>query len=267
VARNHISGNKERSSELEDVMSNNKWLDSVHHNPGARIRLFCFAHAGGAANVFAQWWRKLPADIEVCPIQLPGRWSRWREEPVRDLLMVSRSLARELASELASKPALFYGHSLGGLLAYETTLRLREDNRGLPRGLIVSGRRPPDAAAPGAPLHRLPDEAFAKAVAVRYEAIDERLLLDEDMRGRVLHVFRADLEMLETYRPTQAEPLGIPIWVFSASDDKIAPPEDMYGWTRFSTCQVKHQTIEGGHFFIRNSETFWQMLAAVIGDV
>jgi surfactin synthase thioesterase subunit len=90
------------------------WLDSVHANAAARLRLFCFAHAGGAANFFAQWWRKLPADIEVCPVQLPGRWSRWREEPLRDVVTASRLLARNLAAELAAKPCIFYGSSATG---------------------------------------------------------------------------------------------------------------------------------------------------------
>ncbi len=49
------------------------------------LRLFCFPHAGGAAQVFQAWHRWLPADVEVCPVQLPGRWERRSEAPHRHM--------------------------------------------------------------------------------------------------------------------------------------------------------------------------------------
>jgi medium-chain acyl-[acyl-carrier-protein] hydrolase len=246
------------------MTTSSRWLACVHANASARLRLFCFAHAGGSANYFAQWWHKLPADVEVCPVELPGRWSRWREEPLRDISTVSRSLVRNLAPELAEKPFAFYGHSLGGLVAYETILRLREIGRELPRGLIVSGRRPPDAPLYADRLHGLADEPFIKGVGARYEPIDPRVLADPDTKAMVLRVLRADLEMLETYRATAATALDLPIWVFAAHDDTVAPPEAMQGWSDVSTREVKGGSFDGGHFFTRDSEPFLQALSEVI---
>lgn len=244
-----------------------KWLDSVHANPAARLRLLCFAHAGGAASFFSQWWRKLPVDIELCPVQLPGRWSRWREEPLSDLVGASRLLVRELEAFLAAKPCVFYGHSLGGLIAYEAILRLREEGRALPRALVVSGRSPPDAPLYRPPLHHLSDEAFVKGVAEYYEPIDPRVLADRDTRAMVLKVLRADLQMYEIYRPTAAPPLDLPIWVFAARDDRGAAPGDMHGWGKFSTREINQREFDGGHFFVRDSEIFWQKLSEVLATV
>jgi medium-chain acyl-[acyl-carrier-protein] hydrolase len=204
---------------------NNKWLDSVHHNSDARLRLFCFGHAGSGASFFAEWWRQLPADIEVCPIQLPGRWSRWREEPMQDAVAVARALVGELKREFAAKPFAFYGHSLGGLLAYETTVCLREKACPLPRALLVSGRRPPDAPLYREPLHNISKSAFISGLAIHYEALDPRLLADVEPKQLVLKVLRADLEMFETYRSRAVAPLALPVVVFSAHNDKNAPPE------------------------------------------
>lgn len=39
----------------------------------ARLRLFCFHHAGGAASAFAGWQEALGPDVSVVPVQLPGR--------------------------------------------------------------------------------------------------------------------------------------------------------------------------------------------------
>ncbi|MGH9755029.1 MAG: thioesterase II family protein [Blastocatellia bacterium] len=42
-------------------------------NPAATLRLFCFHYAGGSAQVFHDWPRRLPPSVEMGAIQLPGR--------------------------------------------------------------------------------------------------------------------------------------------------------------------------------------------------
>jgi len=248
------------------MVTNTKWLASVHGNAGARLRLFCFPYAGGAANLFAQWWRKLPADIEVCPIELPGRWSRWREEPVRDMATIARLVVQHLADQFAAKPYALYGHSLGGLIAYETALRLREIGTRLPTALLVSGRRPPDSPLYRLPLHKLADDAFIKGIAEHYEPIHPSVLAEPDSKAMFLKLVRADMEMFETYQAKPAAPLDLGIWAFSANADRAAPPSEMHGWKRYSTREVKTQVFDGGHFFIRDSEAFWRALGEALGS-
>ena len=247
-------------------MVGNGWLASIHANAGARLRLFCFAHAGGAANVFAQWWRKLSSDVEVCPIELPGRWARWREEPLRDLVLASQLIAEQLVQEFSSKPFVFYGHSLGGLIAYETILRLRQAGQPLPRALLVSGRAPPDAPLDRSPMHQLSDAGFISAMARHYEPIDERILAEPDLRQLMVKVLRADMQMYETYRWSPSQPLDLPVLGFAAIDDAGAPPEVMRGWERFSTRPVQVEVFQGGHFFIRESEPFLRALARAVSE-
>ena len=57
------------------------WLTIVERRPNARIRLFCFPHAGGGTSAFRMWSEGLPSTVEVCPIQLPGREGRISEPP------------------------------------------------------------------------------------------------------------------------------------------------------------------------------------------
>jgi medium-chain acyl-[acyl-carrier-protein] hydrolase len=245
-------------------MASTEWLASVHANASARLRLFCFAYAGGAANVFANWWRKLPNDIELCPVELPGRWARWRQEPLRNLVAASRLVADQLASEFSQKPFVLYGHSLGGLIAYETTLRLREAGKALPRALLVSGRRPPDAPLYRPPMHQLPEREFLACMAEHYEAIDARVLADPELKNLFLRALRADVAMYETYRARDVDPLDLPIEVFSAEDDPVAPPNLMQQWGRYSSREFRLHTFSGGHFFVRNNEPFWASLSDVI---
>src|SRR3954464_7409954 len=58
----------------------NPWIAYYQPRPAARLRLFCFHHAGGGPGVFRTWPDDLPAEVEVCPVLLPGREAR-RGEP------------------------------------------------------------------------------------------------------------------------------------------------------------------------------------------
>lgn len=52
------------------------WIAGGKSSPQARLRLFCLPYAGGSALMFRTWPNALPADVEVCPVQLPGRSTR-----------------------------------------------------------------------------------------------------------------------------------------------------------------------------------------------
>src|SRR5438132_14037878 len=53
--------------------------------PDARVRLFCFPHAGSGVAQFYPWAHLLPTHIELRAVQLPGRESRQREAPFRSV--------------------------------------------------------------------------------------------------------------------------------------------------------------------------------------
>ena len=59
--------------------TNTPWLASYKRNPAAKLRLFCLPYAGGSAVIYNNWFKSLPPEVEVCPVQLPGRGSRMLE--------------------------------------------------------------------------------------------------------------------------------------------------------------------------------------------
>ena len=59
------------------MTSRSPWLP-FGTGDGARVRLVCLPHAGAGASSYRVWGRTLPADIGVCPVQLPGRENRGR---------------------------------------------------------------------------------------------------------------------------------------------------------------------------------------------
>ena len=49
-----------------------RWFVSTKPRSEARVRLFCFPDAGGAARWFDDWHRRLPSEIEVVAAEPAG---------------------------------------------------------------------------------------------------------------------------------------------------------------------------------------------------
>jgi len=87
------------------------WLRCRQDNPAASLRLFCFPYAGGSAAVYRNW-TDLPAEIDVCPVQLPGRDERFREPAFTRADALCDALVVALADYL-DRPFAVFGHSMG----------------------------------------------------------------------------------------------------------------------------------------------------------
>ena len=107
-----------------------------------RLRLFCFPYAGGWPGVFRPWAARLPADVELVAVRMPGRESRFAEQPYTDWFTLTNDVAAALGP-LLDVPFVLFGHSFGGMLAYEMARIYNGDGRPHPQVLIVSA-----AAAP-----------------------------------------------------------------------------------------------------------------------
>ncbi|MEG2798037.1 MAG: alpha/beta fold hydrolase, partial [Pseudomonas sp.] len=103
-----------------------------------RLRLFCLPYSGASAMVYARWRRVLPEWLQVCPLELPGRGMPLQ----RDIKALAAQLAEEISRDLSGPYALF-GHSLGGLLAFELAHALRARNVPPPLALFASGTAAP----------------------------------------------------------------------------------------------------------------------------
>jgi len=122
--------------------SASRWLVRFTSRPEAALRLICFSHAGGSASAYRDWATDLPDRIEVVAVEYPGRGSQIAE-PACTAMADLAEAATEALSPLTERPYALFGHSMGAAAAYETALRLREQEKPEPVRLVVSGREPP----------------------------------------------------------------------------------------------------------------------------
>jgi acyl transferase domain-containing protein/surfactin synthase thioesterase subunit len=242
-----IEGNENGS--LQTEITARLWLNTADNNQ-ARLRLFCFPHAGGGASFFQTWTKQFPANIELCPIQLPGREDRHAESPLTQIKEVIQSLL-PVIRPLVDSPFAIFGHSMGALLAFELARELRRQGLPLPKHLLVSGYRAPQLPDMTLPIHRFPKPKFLEAVQA-FQGMPQAILRSPERLEPYLPQLRADFRLLETYIYTNEAPLDCPITAFGGNSDPIVSREALNQWHGQTSGAFKLQTFPGDHFFLQS---------------
>lgn len=217
-------------------------------DPRAGRRLFVIPHAGGGSGHYRHWADRLPDDVRLEVLDLPGHATRMREplittwdELAADLTGAVRARIGDAASYVVA------GHSLGAVLALEVA-RALEDEGTPPESLIVSGRNAPTAGLSHRPLHALPDDQLLAALD-RLGGTPSPLLERPDAIRIYLPALRADLRLTETYTRSPGPPLSVPLSVFAGRQDRLTDGPSLVGWARETTGTFDLTILSGGHFF------------------
>ena len=239
------------------------WLTCPQPRPEAAIRLISFPHAGGGAASFYQLAALLPAQIELRPVQLPGRESRLAEPPYKRLPELVAALADALR-EVACGPYAFFGHSMGALIAFELAREFRRRKLALPQTIVVSGRRAPTVSNREPPLHPLPDAEFVAELVRRYDAIP-RIIRDEpELMALFVPVLKADFAVFETHRHRDEEELCCRLGIYGGTDDPQTG--EMDGWAELVTGAVRRRRFDGGHFYFMQGPDQRRALATALAE-
>src|SRR5882757_10699576 len=98
--------------------------------------------AGGSAYSVAEWTKPLLAKGQTAlALQYPGRGTRAEEPSARRMADLADAAAPDVLAH-SEGPLVLVGHSLGGQLAHELTLRLEDAGRTIEL-LVVSAAKPP----------------------------------------------------------------------------------------------------------------------------
>ncbi|MFJ9948563.1 thioesterase II family protein [Kitasatospora sp. NPDC091207] len=220
--------------------------------PGSRLRLVCVPYAGGGAAVFHGWADRLPAVVEPWVLRLPGREARFAEPPATDLVRAAAEAAEALAPILHDMPFAFFGHSLGGFVAFETVRSLAE-RWGLDASLlVVSARNAPHLRGHVGTVHQLSDEDFLAALDLRYRAIPPAIREDAGLLAVYLPLLRGDVRLLETYRYRAGRRLRCPVVALGGAEDPEMSLESLSSWGELTDGGASSSLLPGGHFFLQS---------------
>ncbi|MEV6681182.1 alpha/beta fold hydrolase [Streptomyces erythrochromogenes] len=219
--------------------------------PGAALRLFLFHHAGGSHLVYRDWITHFPADWEVHLMDAPGRGRLTDVPACADAERLVDFFHDEIVLAM-DRPFAFFGHSMGGLAAYELTNRLAAEGLPLPAWLGLSARGAPRQPLPTDNRHRMPDAELRRHLA-RMGGTPPEVLEDPDIWQLFAPMIRNDLRLVETWSPRpHTPPLSVPLSVFGGADDVVVSPERLAAWEQHAQRFLGLHLFDGDHFYFRS---------------
>jgi surfactin synthase thioesterase subunit len=172
----------------------------------------------------------------------------------------------ELASSIVAavtfrQPFVLFGHSLGGLVAFETARRLQALGMPQPRRLFLSSSPPPGSLSADRSLHTLPNAELLDTIERRWGTLPRSTRENADLLTLTLRALRADLEMFETYVYQPGPPLRCPVTVLAGNEE--VPEVHMDRWRKYTYGEFMLQAFPGGHFYVREHR---EEIAKLIND-
>ncbi|MFG1918413.1 thioesterase domain-containing protein [Micromonospora sp. NPDC048898] len=225
------------------------WFLSAGSRDPAPVQLFCLPYAGAGAGVFRNFPGRFGPDVEVLPVQLPGRENRISEDPRFRVVDVASAIAGRTTG-----PYAIYGHSMGGRLGFEVVRELRRAGRPLPLRLYVGGARAPHVTAPSIfdGLSQVDDDELLRRLRTG-GGLPAGVLEHPELVDLLLPLLRADFERVDTYRYRPEEPLPVPIIAFTGRRDPAVTREQSAAWREHTAAGFILHELDGGHFFLHDA--------------
>lgn len=240
-----------------------KWLLRSRGCSEPAVRIICFHSMGVGASLFTHFLMNPAESIEVIAVQTPGRENRTGEPIIEKFDELIDSIYPQIQPFL-DRPTVFWGHSFGGIVAFELMRRLREQNDSLPAHFVLTGTAAPDYL-----------KVWQRREGILRVAVDgntpeyllslSRYLDDPNFVMSILPLMRRDMPLLMSYRYQHAEPLPVAITGFSARQDDMVYRDEIEPWQQHTTEEFELIDVEGDHWFLqRHKELIQNKLNAII---
>eukprot|EP00401_Gymnodinium_catenatum_P008974 CAMPEP_0117575876 /NCGR_PEP_ID=MMETSP0784-20121206/62468_1 /TAXON_ID=39447 /ORGANISM="" /LENGTH=292 /DNA_ID=CAMNT_0005375031 /DNA_START=32 /DNA_END=910 /DNA_ORIENTATION=- len=222
-----------------------------------KLRFFGIPQAGMGGWAFHGWTRWMPPEVEMMPVELPGRGARMREPKQESAGELARQCIEALLPLMREKPFAIFGHSMGAWLVYEMVHELRRREEAMPLKVYFSGMRAPHLYGPSqdpdqiAPtLHDLPSEEFWAHFERRYGKNPD--LTNQGIKEFVLPLLRSDFKVSETYElPADVAAdasylaLPVPMAALGAEGDDRHTKEQLAAWAVHTSVSFNEAWFEG----------------------
>ena len=213
-------------------------------------RLYIFPHTGGSADFYVPFARAFSPATRCVAVQYPGKRAGKdlsQYTPIPDL--ADRLCTMLKPDEAHPGPVAFFGHSMGGFLAFELALRFEQAGNPID-ALFVSA-----IAAPGLWPRRAElagsDQQLLGLIS-EVTGANPEFLNDDQFAATLLPTLRG-LKAVASYDREPEAVVSCPIHALMAENDELGTAELMTPWARRTTAEFDLKVFPGGHFYINDN--------------
>jgi surfactin synthase thioesterase subunit len=237
-------------------MLDKRWFLPIRYSPYHSHQLICFPCGGRNGSSF--WsWQNLRANVNIWALRLPGKENHF----IKEMLISAQELMPYILDALNSTlelPYIFYGHSMGAGLAFQTMVELQKNNKPLPLLLMASGRQPPHYPYEVKVSH-LSDEKFIEYLK-QLGSLSEDLAKNTAFLDYYLPKIRKDYELNNSIPCQPPNPLAVPIVIINGEEDPLINFTHLEEWDQHTLYPLRSFIVSGGHFFMDNNPEFMRLI-------
>lgn len=207
--------------------------------------LFIFPHAGGSASFYVPFARTFTSGVKCVGIQYPGKKGTHDVSSLGSISDLADAAVKKLPAIGPDDSVSFFGHSMGGLVAFEVARRLEE--LGTPvDALFISA-----CAAPGfSGYDYIPDtDQGLLEAASQMMGTNPEFLQNEAFAERILPTLRG-FKAITKYECDPDATISCPVYAYYADDDEAATTEKVTPWKGRTTAEFVMREFPGHHFYL-----------------
>ncbi len=222
-----------------------------------KLTIIALPFAGGTKYSYRELEKFVPENINWVTLSLPGRGDRFSENLLESIDAIVDDLFDTIKPIIKENEYVFYGHSMGTLVGYELTKKIKKLGLRQPNFLFFTGRGAPKHERFSVKKSTLPKDEFWKSVN-EMGGLPKEILAVEDLLELYYPILKSDFKVLEDYvYVDQEDKLSIPIHVCLGTEeigegDSKTTIAQMKSWQEETTAPCTFELLKGDHFFILN---------------
>ncbi len=220
------------------------WLITPVPRPQAPRVLVVFHHAGGQASSYVPWVQALGASWEVALVEMPGRGLHRGAAAPLSVYDAGRTLADAVERQAAGRPLVLFGHSMGGLLAYQSALCLEALAEVDVAGVVVSSILPTSYKFFQTEVDL---EMWCRALEAT-EALPPAVVDSSRSQQAFRQLLRQDCRLISTFRPAEQQLINRLV-VCGGDRDQLVPYKDLAAWQGYGVANAAYGFAGGHHYW------------------
>lgn len=209
------------------------------------MRLYTIPYAGGFSFTYQKWTKYLHHNIQLVPIEFPGRGTRANEAICSSIGQMASAVMNQIETE--DDEYVLFGHSMGAYVLLELYKQICISHKCLPKHVIISAMKPPHLYIPKG-YHLLDQEQFKRKI-LEMGGIPTSVTEDRSFTEYVMSLLKNDFRAVEQYTISEHLPLiACDVSLFNSESD--ISHHNMLNWNQYARHSCSYYSFEGTHFFI-----------------
>lgn len=218
------------------------------------IKLLLLPYAGGSALFYTHWEKYLKENIEIIPIEFPGRGLRFKEEPCDRVSDLIDSIWDTVEREIKNQRYVIFAYCVGTIVLYELFKLIRKKKLTEPEHCFICAYSPPNLIKNGIDEKNISEDELLLEWCTK-SRISRKLLEEKPYLKTFYDVWKLDRTMVNNYIfKGDIELLNCNITLIRGDKDFALCQKDIESWEDFTRGNIENFVVEGAHDFLKTNE-------------